>query len=455
MSGQVALTLALRESAWETGLVRALTKTMANLHSPSPRGEAPRAAVGFRRCVDVTDLLAVAGAQGAGVVVVDAGFPKVSADVIGRLGAAGCRVVAVCEDEASEGQLRQLGVHDVLLINPLDPAPAATAIREIVVGCRASAGKSTRGTPGPADTCPDGSVTETGSDSDCPQVDGGQVGMVVAVWGPPGAPGRTSIALGLAHAASRRGVSTLVVDADTRAPGVASMLGLSPDWCGLVAAAGLADRGALTTFSLARQARQLGPSWRVLTGIGSPEAWTDLVPSAMPTVIDCASRLDELVVVDVGSELNRDDEILFDQLVPRRDAAALAAVAAADLVIAVGSCEPPALARLLSALPRLSQITDAPVQPLINRVRRSLKGFGDPDRLVELLDVSALPKPWFVPMESSVFDNALCQHRLPGEVSPNSAFSVAVACVADRVLDAPRRPPRLPRSLLQPVPLAV
>ncbi|HAN70940.1 MAG TPA: hypothetical protein DCQ36_05050, partial [Actinobacteria bacterium] len=51
-------------------------------------------------------------------------------------------------------------------------------------------------------------------------------GRLVAVWGPMGAPGRTTIAVGIAEALAERGARVCLIDADTYAPSVALALGL-------------------------------------------------------------------------------------------------------------------------------------------------------------------------------------------------------------------------------------
>ena len=70
-------------------------------------------------------------------------------------------------------------------------------------------------------------------------------GRVVAVWGPAGAPGRTSVAVAIADEASRAGVDVLLVDADTWAPSVSVVLGLVDDGAGLASACRRALGGGL------------------------------------------------------------------------------------------------------------------------------------------------------------------------------------------------------------------
>ena len=54
-----------------------------------------------------------------------------------------------------------------------------------------------------------------------------------------------------------------------------------------------------------------------------------------------------MVVVDCGFSLEADEEISFDTVAPRRNGATLAVLSDADLVLAVGSADPPGMERLV------------------------------------------------------------------------------------------------------------
>ena len=64
----------------------------------------------------------------------------------------------------------------------------------------------------------------------------GRRGSVVAVWGPTGAPGRTTVAVTLADELARLGSAALLVDADVYGGTVAAVLGLLDESPGLAAA---------------------------------------------------------------------------------------------------------------------------------------------------------------------------------------------------------------------------
>src|SRR5262249_54584000 len=70
-------------------------------------------------------------------------------------------------------------------------------------------------------------------------------GRTIAVWGPAGAPGRTTVAVSLAAALARRGLRTTLVDADPYGGSVAQHLGVLDEVSGLLSAARLTADGAL------------------------------------------------------------------------------------------------------------------------------------------------------------------------------------------------------------------
>jgi hypothetical protein len=57
-----------------------------------------------------------------------------------------------------------------------------------------------------------------------------------------------------------------------------------------------------------------------------------------------------VTVVDCAFAVEADEEISFDTMAPRRNGATLAVLAEADVVLAIGSCDPAGLERLIRGL---------------------------------------------------------------------------------------------------------
>ncbi|MGH3445825.1 MAG: AAA family ATPase, partial [Nocardioidaceae bacterium] len=146
-----------------------------------------------KRCVDVSDLLASASTGLASVALVSPALAGLDADSVSGLHRAGLGVLLVgagTEIAAENGRLHRLGIRHVLETSALEQLPAAL---------RAAADDS--GPAGDAVARPDVEAAVS------------RTGRLVVVWGPTGAPGRTTVAVGLAAELAGRG-ETFLVDAD-------------------------------------------------------------------------------------------------------------------------------------------------------------------------------------------------------------------------------------------------
>jgi Flp pilus assembly CpaE family ATPase len=265
-------------------------------------------------------------------------------------------------------------------------------------------------------------------------------GRVVAVWGPSGAPGRTTVAIGVADEAARLGVSTLLADADQYGGTVARSLGLVDETSGLALACRDAEAGRLDTVRLAQRTRQLRPRLRVLTGLVRADRWPDLTPVGLRAVLQEARRLCALTVVDCGFCLEEQETAG-----PQRNGATLAALAAADTVLCVGTSGPIGLHRLTRGLDELREALPG-VVPLIaaNRVT-DLAASGAPRR-----EIAAALQRWggveasaFLPFEPGPLDAGTRAGATLAEVAPASPLRRCLADLARTLTGAPE--PAAPR----------
>ncbi|HET8868479.1 MAG TPA: regulator [Agrococcus sp.] len=211
-------------------------------------------------------------------------------------------------------------------------------------------------------------------------------GRVVAVWGPAGAPGRTTAAIALAAELTLLGQRSALIDADTTSASVAPALGLLDESPGFAAAARLARAGSLTVDELDRISQQvptMGGSLRVLTGIGRASRWPELGAERVAEVLERCRDWVDVAVVDVAASLERDEEISSDMFAPRRHAATIAALEAADEVVVVAGGDAVGVARLVRALPELRELVpQARIRLVVNKVRASATGIA-PERAVQ------------------------------------------------------------------------
>ncbi|MGY1711110.1 CpaE family protein [Geodermatophilus sp. SYSU D00758] len=396
-------------------------------------GELDRADHGVtvvRRCVDLAELLAAAATGTGQAALLSADLRRLDGDAVARLAAAGVAVVGLVErgDERAAERLRALGVERVL---PADAAPGqiAAALRAAVAG-----------------------EVPTGRDVADPlaalpprrrpreeQGAGPGPGRVVAVWGPTGAPGRTTVAVGLADEAARLGVRTLLVDAEVYGGVVAQVLGLLDESPGLAGAARQAAAGTLDTAALARLSWTVRPGLIVLTGLARADRWPELRPQALAAVLAEARRAADLVVVDCSFSLEEDEELSFDTAAPRRNGATLTVLGEADTVLCVSGADPVALQRSVRALGDLRDALPA-VEPVVvvNQLRRGPVP-GDPRREIAaaLERFTGLGVAAFLPADRRATDAALAGGRTLAEVAPGSPLRAALGELAGRIAGGP------------------
>ncbi|MBL7499135.1 chromosome partitioning protein [Frankia sp. CNm7] len=402
-----------------------------------------------RRCVDLPDLLAAATTGAARAALLSADLRRFDREALARLTMANVAVVGLVApgDEAGERRLRQLGIVAVI---------TADATVEEVAGAVVEAARalSNRAAVGPVSirhgfsepvagygTARPPVLDRAGRPDDEREPAPVAEGRVIAVWGPTGAPGRTTIALSLAAELADLGASTLLVDADSYGGSIGQLVGLLEEAPGLAAAARAANQGMLDVPRLAVLCRDLGGGLRVLPGIARPSRWPELRPSALENVLELSRRLARFVIVDCGFCLEADEELAFDTSAPRRNGATHAVLAAADTVIAVSSAEPVGLVRFVRGLSDLRDLVPG-VEPLVvvNRLRASVAG-GDPRReITRALNRHTDTEPVaLVPYDLAAFDAAQAAGQLLRDIAPASPARAAIRELATRLAGrAPR-----------------
>jgi MinD-like ATPase involved in chromosome partitioning or flagellar assembly len=430
---RVPLLTAVAEPTWEAPLVAAVERQGLGL------------AV-VRRCVDLADLLASAATGYARAAVVSADLPRLDRSSVARLHDMGLVVVGLIPpgDQAAAERLARLGVTAVL---PGDAAPrevaaliraavsAAQTARDLAAEARGEAGLPAAP---PAVPVAAGGGPRHGTPGDPAR------GTVIAVWGPTGAPGRTTVALHLAAELAALGHHPVLVDADPYGGTVSQRLGLLEDAPGLAAAARAANLGRLDIAELAACMREVHVgcpvTLRVLTGILRPQRWPELSAAALGTVLTVLPQLAEVTVIDCGFCLEGDEELSFDLPAPRRNAATLAALSAADRVLAVGAGDPVGLARLLRGLGDLKEgFPTMRPEVVVNRVRPGVVP-GDAEAEIRrvLSRYGGISRLAILPDDGPAADAALARGRVLAEVAPRSPLRSALADLARGM--APARP---------------
>jgi len=391
-----------------------------------------------RRCVDVADLLAAASAGHGQVAFVAGDLPRFDHDTVLQLGSAGVAVVGVAAGDSPEEGLLRCGVSEIV-------APDDDAETLVAAITRA---RTTLQVPDPTTLADPNRARSHLPAGGAPMTPGSRHGQLIAVWGPSGAPGRTTVAVAIAAEAARLGQQVLLVDADTYGGAVAQTLGLLDESPGVVAACRSAGVGALDEAVLMRHARTVSGGLRVLTGITRTSRWPELRPVGLETVFRLARRSSDLVVVDCGFGLEQDEELSFDTAAPRRNGATLAALTLADAVLAIGRADPIGMHRLVRGLDDLGDVVpETVVRVVVNRVRRSVVG-ADPEQQITtaLHRYAGVGQVTCVPDDPAALDLTLRHGRTLDEVAAGAPARHALRGLAAELVDAEPPAPRRERA---------
>ncbi|MFV0535082.1 MAG: CpaE family protein [Cumulibacter sp.] len=410
----IGIVTAIANPALEAVVIRAL-------------GEATEDLEVVRRCVEVTDVLAVAASGRARAVVVGDDLAGLDADVVSRIIAHGVVPIALVEPDRA---WPTASFFPVVLDTTADSAELA---RQIALAARA--GVRAADLPAPA--------THQHLTQHAGHRPGSARGRVIAIWGSNGAPGRSTVALGLADEVARLDVPALLIDADPYGGSQAAMLGLLDESPGIAAACRAAANGTLDTATLVRLCLQLSPRLRVLTGISRSDRWPELRPSAIEILLEQARSLARVTVVDCGFCIEEDEEITYDTLAPRRNGATTTVLQGADEVLLVVGCDPVSVARGVRAVQELRELSASiSVRVIANRVRASVLAGNPSDQLNEAFGrFAGVRVEHLLPMDTKACDTALQRGRTLADVAGSSALRRSLGVLAQVFVptaDAPR-----------------
>jgi Mrp family chromosome partitioning ATPase len=409
----ITVLVAVGAAPWESDFVAAL--------------EHQRGLQVVRRCVDIADLLAAASSGRAQAALVSTALIGLDADAVARLVEQGVEAIGVVTGGSSSQTARLRSLNITVLVDAEVPETIAAAVVETAAGRGQHRAEPASTVHPPEDSNAQPAPTRRGN--------------VIAVWGPGGGAGRSTVALGLASELSMSGASTLLVDADVYGGSLAAMLAMLDESSGILAAVRSANNGSLDVPTLMRHARQVTPQLRVLTGLPRADRWPQLRPSALSVLLTRARTAAAFTIVDVGFSLEQDEELSFDTTAPRRNGATLLVIEEADRVLAVGSADPIGLSRLTRGVVDLRDaVPGVSLDVVVNRMRPSL-GWSQQEVRDTVARFTGVETIHFLPEDRPACDRSLVEGRTLDEVAPDSdlrstlsrlAADLAGVSVADR-----------------------
>ena len=390
LAGGICVLVAASGASWEARALQQLSTGAPGI-------------VVLKRCVDLNDLLASAATGQAKVSLVAYGLPGLDADSVDHLRRSGLSVVVVAEpaelDHGGSVRVRRLGIEHIVESGSIELLNSAVLL----------AG---------ADSQPVAPPVE--AKRDLASAERAEPGRILAVWGPTGAPGRTTVAVCVAAELANRGVQTLLVDADGFGGAVAQHLGVLDEMSGLLAAARLANTGQLDGDRLATLARAVNPTLRVLTGLPRADRWAEVRDSGFNQLLELARAIADYVVLDTAFSLETDANASIGSSAPHRNAMTLASLEQADEVIVVGSADPVGLARLARGLVEFKEtVPGGTVRIVINRARPSL-GWGEKEVRAMIEGFVTPASVHFLPDDRGATDRALVSGKTLVELGDSS-----------------------------------
>lgn len=428
-----------------------------------------------RRCPELSELLAAAQSGMARAALIASGADQLTATLVDRLTAVGVSTVAVAETPLEAARLQRLGAH-ALVGSPSADMVIAAVLQAVESRKHPSSagysahlggdsGDDSDGAWRPESGRKDGSTaalaaaagasTEesarsraTGSTG---QLAGGaenekKLGRIMAVWGPVGSPGRTMVAVNVAAELAAAGTKVLLIDADSYGASIAASLGLLDESASFAQACRVADQGVLTATELSRICTEVvftGGSFALLTGLTRPDRWSELRAAAVERVLETGRQLAEVLVIDCGFCLENDEELSYDTIAPRRNAATLSALAQAETIYAVGNGDAIGLPRLIRALEQLpEQCAGARLEIVMNKVRKQAVGRSPIKALTLAWERfgPGTPIAHHLPWEPETTDAALLSGRLLLESAPDSGLRRAIKDMCCAPVQRNRKP---------------
>ena len=250
------------------------------------------------------------------------------------------------------------------------------------------------------------------------------------MWGTSGAPGRSTVALNLAHALALAGREVTLVDADAHAPSLAFMLGFDAPQSGLLEASNLRNQGELTRLALDDARLLVDEHFHLLSGLTRADKWRMLRAEVVADVLSELRKLGD-VVVDLADGLADDDpsQLTF---VPTPQDINRTGLEDADVVLIVARGDAIGLTRLTHTLYEAEEAGVRPDVLVVNRARSSGTG-GSVSRPIDTVLASIAPVTPRVVIEDSTDVDEAVLSAATVMASGESKFGAGIAQIIDLI----------------------
>lgn len=357
----------------------------------------------FMRCMDRTEILAVIRSRSVDVIVL-AGAPSwFDAQCIHEAVSAGIKIGGLARDPLDAEDFAAKGI-------AILEEPAFSEIEQLLAEA--------------ANVPPSRDIQSSPAE-----------GRSIAVWGPKGSPGRTTVAIELACALAARGRATALVDGDPYGGDVKQLLGVTEEVATVIWAASMASKGQLDEGHLRSELRRAGERGPVvLPGLPRGDMWQEVSEHGWTRLLEtCLSRFQD-VIVDTGPNLESLDGSI-PTLAAGRNRMTLNSLRAADRVVVVVRADPVGLKHLFWSLEALEELV--PRDRCIFVLNRHA-GAEPADVLGALKTRLGVTPAVLVPFRPGELTAAVEQGRSLHEIRPTSPVVEAITHLAEKIVADPR-----------------
>lgn len=329
-----------------------------------------------RRCVDAVELLAASAVSPNAPVLVHMDLPRLSREVLAAITAHTPDLTIIAAKEHQFQLAQSWGFGKTVLIPDSQFIRESQFIRDSQQGIAVEELMNVIKQP---------SIGRVTTRVNAEEQNENKTARVVCLWSATGSTGRSTLAVGMAEAWAQEGERVLLIDADTCAPSLATALGVTEDFSGIVVACRYADQNSLDRRSFSSACRELKRNLWILTGLSDPQRWPEVGPASLRAVIDRARDLFDRVIIDIAPISHISHTSNFSDMIdplknqftdptarlrPERNAASLAVLSAVDTVVVVIRPDAIGALRLIQDFGASQQFfSDAKTVFLVNRVR--------------------------------------------------------------------------------------
>lgn len=187
--------------------------------------------------------------------------------------------------------------------------------------------------------------------------------QIIAVTGPHGSTGKTTVAINIALELSAERFKVLLIDADLEGPSVANYFCLADIPAGLAGAIRIAGQHRFDQAQLERLSVQVPKTLvTILPGVISSQP-IEITSEAVKEILETAKESVDFVVLDTGSLRPRLNQELVDLCQEM--------ISLANQVVLVAAADPIGIYRLLRLEPTVLALSENPTL-VINRLRNSV-----------------------------------------------------------------------------------